>query len=36
MRSVNLKLVDERTGRLVSFAEARRSAPWLSDPTGAV
>ncbi len=36
MRSVNLKLIDERTGRLVSFAEARRSAPRLSDPTGAV
>jgi omega-6 fatty acid desaturase (delta-12 desaturase) len=25
MRTMNLKLIDERTGRLVSFAEARRS-----------
>lgn len=27
MRTMNLKLIDERSGRLVSFADARQSAP---------
>ena len=33
MRSIRLKLIDERSGKLVTFGQARRSAPHAAAPT---